>query len=106
VTYVVITDITPPHSVSLGVVDLADPPFPMETYSLMRPIIRELKKMQDRLIPPPKRRASKILVVGGIEGKDLDNLALTIASETPAEQHEDLRYVLEKALAILDRVEN
>ena len=43
------------------------------------------------------------LVIGGIEGKNLDALARTLVREIETDRHQnDLRYVLEEALRILD----
>lgn len=48
--------------------------------------------------------AEENLVLGGIEGKNLDALARTLVDETPERRRQnDLRYVLERALNILDQ---
>jgi hypothetical protein len=43
-------------------------------------------------------QASKTLILGGIEGKNLDTLADALVANVPKEQWSDLRYVLNKAL--------
>jgi phage gp16-like protein len=49
------------------------------------------------------RIADTNLVVGGIEGKNLDALARALVDDTPERRRQtDLRYVLEQALQILN----
>jgi len=53
--------------------------------------------------PRPDYTVDETLVIGGIEGKNLDNLAQAIVGDTPELRRQNhLRYVLERAIEILD----
>ncbi len=46
----------------------------------------------------------RVLVIGGIEGKDLDRLAQALVDEVPEDRRQyGLRYVLEQALRRLNQ---